>query len=128
MRALLTLAALWTLGILAACLAPGELVPVVEISLFDKLVHVALFAGFGFLWLRVAPGRRVAVVAWGFAFAVLIELLQNGLPIHRSGDPLDVAADAVGLALALAADTVWRRLRPAARPPRHLATGPRGGA
>lgn len=125
MRVLLTVATLWTLGLLAACLVPGERIPEVDIDSFDKLVHVGLFAGFGFLWLRVAPGRRVTVALYGLALAILIELLQHGLPIHRSGDALDVVADAVGLALALAADAAWRRWRPATRPPGRPATVPR---
>lgn len=126
MRAFLALAALWTLGILAACLVPGDQIPEVDFALVDKVTHVVLFAGFGLLWLRVAPRRRAAVVGWGLALAVAIELLQSGLPINRSGDALDVVADALGLAVALVADAAWQRLRPARRRAEGLATGPRG--
>ena len=121
MRLLLALTVLWTVGILVACLVPGEMVPAVGIVSFDKLVHVLLFAGYGVLWLRVAPARRGAVVGWGLALAVALELLQDGLPIHRSGEPLDVVADAAGLALALGIGAWARRLR---RP----ATGPNGAS
>ena len=110
MRPFPTLAALWTLGVLVVCLIPGEDIPVVAFALTDKLVHVAMFAGFGVLWLRAAPARRLGVFGWGVGFAVLIEVLQGGIPsIHRSGDPLDVVADVVGLALAFAVDAGLRR-------------------
>lgn len=93
---------------LAGCFLPGEYVPVVPILSVDKLVHIALFAVFGALWLAVYPRRRGAVVAWGLALAVAIEVLQQALPVNRSGDVFDVAADAIGLAVAVGL-VAWRQ-------------------
>jgi aminopeptidase YwaD len=92
-------ALLWTAAIVVACLLPGDYVPDAPIRVADKLVHVGLFAVFGALWLRATPGRRGAVFVWGLAFAVAIEVLQETLPVGRSGDVFDVLADALGLAL-----------------------------
>jgi VanZ family protein len=114
-------ALLWTAAVLVVCVLPGEYVPDAPIRVADKLVHVGLFAVFGLLWLHGSPARRGAVVAWGLAFAVAIEALQEALPIGRSGDVFDVVADALGLALAVGL-TAWRHRRtvgatgPPARP------------
>lgn len=76
------------------------------------MVHVVLFAVFGLLWLRAMPTRRLAVFGWGVVFAVLIEVLQNGIPVlHRSGDVYDVVADVAGLLLAFAIDAARSRRR-----------------
>ena len=95
------LAVAWSLAILAACSVPGEDLPDVDLPLSpDKWVHVGLFIGFGWLWLR-AGARVGAVAVGGLAFAVGTEVWQSALPLGRSGDPLDALADAAGLALAL---------------------------
>lgn len=126
-RSFFALSVGWTIAILVACLVPGEDLPVVNFALTDKVVHVALFAVFGLLWLRTMPTRRRAVLGWGLAFAVLIEVLQGSITaVHRSGDPFDVVADAIGLALAFAIDAaVGRRSRSTAP---GLATGTRGAS
>lgn len=107
MRRLIAL--LWTVGLFAATLAPGEYVPAVPILSFDKVVHVALFFGFALVWLSLYPTRRRDVFLGGLAVAIAIEVLQNALPIHRSGDVYDVIADVVGLVLALGVHTLRTR-------------------
>ena len=107
MRRLIAVA--WTAGLFASTLAPGEYVPSVPLLSFDKAVHVALFFGFAMLWLALYPAHRRAVVLGGLGVGIAIEVLQHTLPIHRSGDALDVLADAVGLALALGAHMWLRR-------------------
>jgi len=103
------LAGLWTLGIVVALSVPpssfNDVQPAVGI---DKLVHFALFAGFGGLWMRVLCPPRAGVWAQcrrrvgallvvGVFFAVGSEVYQGLLPIRRSGDPYDAVADGVGL-------------------------------
>ena len=111
-----TLALLWTAGLFAATLVPGEFVPNVPVLSFDKLVHVVMFAGFALLWLALYPRRRGAVVVGGLAVGLAIEVLQEVLPIHRSGEASDLLADAVGLALALGAHALWARRGATGRP------------
>lgn len=100
-------ALVWTTILLTACLLPRAFLQVepshvkAGIPHLDKLVHSALFAGFGWLWTQSARTRRgrVLVVVAGCALAVLTELGQ-GLPIiDRDADPLDGLADVIGLSL-----------------------------
>ena len=102
-------AALWTLGIAVGCALPGRALPESVLLSFDKLLHLVAFLGFAVLWLRVAPRAVGRVLAWGLAFGVLIEVYQHLAPVGRRFDPLDVLADAAGLAVGLAVYAVVRR-------------------
>ncbi len=99
------LAFVWTVGILAACSIPGRDLPKVDIVSFDKMAHFAVFAGFGWLWMRALrgpmPGRTWWVLATGLAYAVLTEIYQGFLPFERTPDPLDALANALGLLAAV---------------------------
>jgi hypothetical protein len=64
----------------------------------DKIVHVAIFA------VVAATGLRARIpIAWlvGLlvAQAVISELIQHWFLVNRTGDPLDTAADLVGVAV-----------------------------
>lgn len=93
------IAALWTIAVLTACSIPAAQLAPLEFDLFaiDKWVHIGLFAVFGILWTQAFPDRTWAVFAAGVAFGVGIEIWQGLLPIDRMPDPLDAAADVVGL-------------------------------
>ncbi|MGC4152581.1 MAG: VanZ family protein [Propionicimonas sp.] len=66
----------------------------------DKVVHVLLFAVP--VWLLGRLTGRVWLVAGFFAAHALVsELVQHWFVPHRSGDPLDLLADLVGIALAV---------------------------
>jgi len=92
--------AVYTLGLLAVMFVPVPDTPTYVPGGFDKLVHVALFLGLGFLtyWDLRAAGRPglLPVVAAGVVLAALIELVQSLLP-YRSGDAADLAAGAAGV-------------------------------
>jgi VanZ family protein len=62
-----------------------------------KIAHAAEFAVLGLLLLR-AVRREPAALALGFAYAVSDEVHQHFVP-GREGAPLDVAIDAVGVAI-----------------------------
>ena len=100
--------------VLALCTLPGSADP--PAPLFpgiDKIEHAVAFAVFAVLWRR-AGLSAVATALWGAAFGVFIEVWQHVLPIYRTADAYDVAADLVGLALGLGA-WAWiraRRVRP----------------
>jgi VanZ family protein len=72
--------------------------------LLRKLAHAGEFAVLGALLSR-ALGHGWAALAAGVAYAVSDELHQHFVP-GRVGSPLDVAIDAVGVALGVLA---WRR-------------------
>ena len=75
-----------------------------------KLAHAAEFAVLGFLLLR-ATGRERPALALGIAYAISDELHQHFVP-GRFGSPLDVALDAVGVAVGvLAVGRRWHRSR-----------------
>ena len=62
-----------------------------------KIAHAAEFAVLGFLLVR-ALGGEWAALALGIAYAVSDEVHQHFVP-GRLGSPLDVAIDAVGVAV-----------------------------
>ena len=64
-----------------------------ELPLFegaDKVVHVAIFAVLSFFWLCF-----ILLLLYGIA----TELAQEYMHMGRSGDPLDLLADALGISL-----------------------------
>jgi VanZ family protein len=69
-----------------------------------KLAHAGEFALLGALLVR-ALGDSGAAIAAGIAYAASDELHQHFVP-GRVGSPLDVAIDAVGVALGV---LLWRR-------------------
>jgi VanZ family protein len=71
-----------------------------------KVAHAAEFALLGALLLRALRDERVALAS-GIAYAVTDEIHQHFVP-GRVGAPLDVAIDAVGVALGV---LLWRRYR-----------------
>lgn len=118
----LGLAAAWTLVILGLSSIPSNELPKVEIVSADKVVHFAMFALFGWLWmnsLRIGVRARFAwVVTAGLVYAVATEIYQGILPIGREPDAWDALANAAGL---LAGGAIWilGRRRTHARPNAH---------
>lgn len=112
----------WTVLVLAACWLPKDRLPVDEgrshrrVPNADKLAHVALFAGFGWLWLRARPGRAGRVAAAGVALAIVSELGQQVPVVGRDADVLDAQADTVGVGLGIAAALRLGRPRDADTP------------
>jgi len=107
-------AVLWTVGMAVAFFLPTPSFPQPD-TLFsaDKLVHAALFAGFGALWMHATrpPASAGLAAVWrrgaalfllGALFAGATEAVQHALP-HRSGDALDAAFDLAGLGAAIVA-------------------------
>jgi VanZ family protein len=71
-----------------------------------KIAHATEFAILGALLLR-ALREELPALALGIAYAASDELHQHFIP-GRTGAPLDVAIDAVGVALGV---TAWRQFR-----------------
>ena len=70
----------------------------------DKVVHVSVFLVPVLVALLAGMRPRVVVPVFA-AHALLSEVMQHTLLPGRSGDPLDVVADLVGVALGVLA---WR--------------------
>jgi VanZ family protein len=75
-------------------------------TLLRKCAHVAEYAVLGALLYR-ALGREAPALAVGIAFAATDELHQHFVR-GRHASPIDVAIDAVGIALGM---LVWLRVR-----------------
>jgi hypothetical protein len=95
----------WARAVLAAAVAVNLVVlywprPVSDsgIPYADKVVHVAIFAV-----VAIAGLRARIPLAWLVGLlavhAVSSELVQHWFLVNRSGDPADVAADLVGVAV-----------------------------
>jgi VanZ family protein len=101
----------WAVAAAAALLSPlppalTELAGEAPAGLpLDKLAHVALFALLAHAWLVAAApagGRRALTVALAaVAYGGVLELLQP-LVAERTTELLDVAANALGVAIAMA--------------------------
>ncbi len=94
--------------VLYAPQAPGES----PFPSADKVVHLLVFAAPAALAVLGGIRPRVVVGVLG-AHAVLSELVQAAVLADRSGDPVDVVADLVGIGLGVAGVTLWRRFRAA---------------
>lgn len=108
------LAVTWTVLILLALTVPMPSPPSVDpggIGL-DKIVHFALFFGFGLLWMhglhrrRPSRGKRTSIeraavlLLVGLVLSILTEWIQSHLA-YRSGEVADVIANVLGLATAI---------------------------
>lgn len=75
---------------------------------WDKADHVLAFVVLGIIGLRVWPQAQMRVSAGLLAYGGLIEVLQS-LTKYRQADWHDLAADAIGIALALLIVRWWQR-------------------
>lgn len=97
-RVVLAVTVLVQLVVLYAPTAPAG----PEVNGLDKVVHVAVFAAVAWAAVRAGlPTWPVAAVL--LAHAAVSELVQHYLLPHRDGDVRDAIADAVGVAVGLAA-------------------------
>jgi VanZ family protein len=104
-----TPALIWTTTATTLILLPGHLLPTTSANHYlssllhyhnvDKLVHLALFAGYGLLWTLALPNRVMHVYTIGIAAAVATELVQAIPVLQRTPDVYDAAANVIGLTL-----------------------------
>jgi VanZ family protein len=89
------------LFITASCLEPARYVPDFHVS--DKLEHAGAYFGMTFWFGGLVHRRRYLILAfWMLAFGAGIEVAQGLMRLGRTADVWDFAADAVGIAAALA--------------------------
>ncbi len=100
----------WAAVLFGLSSVPGRVYPRVSLTFADKLVHIAVYAVFGWLcarallWTKRARPRwrtLVAAVALASSYGISDEVHQWFVP-GRSADWRDVVADAIGAALGAA--------------------------
>jgi VanZ family protein len=111
-RVRLGLYALAVAILLVLCLTPSEDLP--DPGTGDRFEHMAAWFVLTLSGFVLAPRRQLAIPAFALVFGVIIEILQAVTPFGRHGDPYDLAADVVGVALAAVLWTGLRRLAPRA--------------
>jgi len=98
--------------ILIALSIPGRSIPSVKVLEYDKLIHAGLFFVLGVLWLTAKSEakmlRGVVILVCILALSVGSEFYQELMPIGRTADMVDAAADSVGAILAF---LIWIGLR-----------------
>ncbi|WP_377714538.1 VanZ family protein [Pseudofulvibacter geojedonensis] len=82
----------------------------IKVPQFDKLVHFGIYFIFTLVWFAFFYNysKSTAVVKnmlkaaiWALVFGVVVEVLQSVNPNARSGDPLDVLANSIGIIVAV---------------------------
>lgn len=105
------LAIAWTVIMFIGCLTPHEQVPDELLTWNDKFLHIAIFGLFAGLW-SLSGLRASSILIAGLIAGGLIEILQYLLPINRSADWLDLAADVVGTGIGIGLALIWVRRFP----------------
>lgn len=91
------------------CMLPSEDLP--DPGTGDRFEHTAAWFVLTATGYLLAPNRRLAIPIFALAYGVLVELAQAVAPYGRHGDPLDLVADATGVAIAVIAYMVAARMR-----------------
>jgi hypothetical protein len=107
----LALYALAAAILLVLCTLPTEDLP--DPGTGDRFEHTAAWFVLTATGYALAPRRLLAIPLFALAYGVFIEGLQAVAPTGRHGDPLDLAADALGVAIAVAGYLAVRRVAPA---------------
>lgn len=94
--------------LLVLCVLPSKDLP--DPGTGDRFEHTAAWFVLTTTGYLLAPSRRWAIPAYALAYGVIIEVVQGLAPTGRHSDPLDFVADAVGVALAVAAYAAVRRM------------------
>jgi hypothetical protein len=89
------------------CVLPSRDLP--DPGTGDRFEHAAAWFVLTLTGHVLAPRRVVAIPAFALAYGVVIEIVQAAIGTGRHGDPMDFAADAVGVALAVAVFLAARR-------------------
>lgn len=101
---------IWLLLIMYALFTPGDKLPHSRLLNFensDKLVHLILFMGLGFLLLfdtwfksnRLIFRQLFLIITGSVLFAIISEIIQHTSISNRSGSIFDFYADLAGIVL-----------------------------
>lgn len=75
----------------------------------DKIVHIAFFAVFTFLWNFRFSRQIWGVLLIAIVFGIAVEYLQDGMGLGRSFDTYDIVADVAGALLGLVFKQVFEK-------------------
>lgn len=89
-------------------LAPPRDLPTVH--LWDKAEHASAWFVLTSIGLAFWPARPRLIAGFAFCLGALVEVLQWAMPFGRDCDVRDLLADSVGIALALLAWALARRV------------------
>ena len=86
-------------------LMPPQQIQQLTFSLSDKLIHGLYYATMTFFWLlssKVKMNQKYIQVGFSvFLFGLVLEILQDVLPVQREIDVLDLFANTVGILIAV---------------------------
>lgn len=92
------------LAIVGSLLPPQQLKHLTS-TFSDKLIHIVYYATLTFFWLNSTENKTrqqtLKVVLSVFLMGVILEFLQDALPINRTMDVLDVVCNSLGISIAL---------------------------
>jgi VanZ family protein len=94
--------------LLLMCVLPSQELPGAPGG--DRLHHLVAWFVLTMTGYVLAPNRRIAIPAFALAYGVAIEVAQRLTPTGRHGEWQDFAADAVGVAMAVAVFPLVRRV------------------
>ena len=93
-------------------LLPPQQMEQITFNLSDKLIHCLYYTGLTFFWIKSAeePSSRkiIKTALLVFLFGLVLEILQETLPIQRNMDFFDLLANSVGILLAIVSEHFLR--------------------
>ena len=93
-------------------LLPPQQMEQLTFNLSDKLIHCLYYTGLTFFWIKSTeePSNRglIKTALLVILFGLVLEILQEILPVQRNMDILDLFANIVGILLAIVLEHFFR--------------------
>ena len=99
-----------------AMLWPSQDFPEVAVLMLDKWAHFVVFGTLYFLWADAISKTKIEITMIFrlsialLLYGIIIELIQHYWYVSRTGDTLDVLANAIGIVLGLFAKKLKQRI------------------
>ena len=99
-----------------AMLWPSQYFPEVAVPMLDKWAHFVVFGTLYFLWADAISKTKIEITMIFrlsialLLYGIIIELIQHYWYVSRTGDTLDVLANAIGIVLGLFAKKLKQRI------------------
>lgn len=99
-----------------AMLWPSQDFPEVAVPMLDKWAHFVVFGTLYFLWADAISKTKIEITMIFrlsialLLYGIIIELIQHYWYVSRTGDTLDVLANAIGIVLGLFAKKLKQRI------------------